>query len=181
MKNESVYDMLKPKMKGMIKPSKKICNFLKPSKMTKEGRTIITKRCTAYIPNFEVKDDREICENCSVPDMFVRDDRCKYFTPLDIKDEVTRWRCVKTGKKFLEPDQCAANQCDDYEKTEKMRWEIGRLEKTSETDDEKKIPEKQTGVNMESEGKVTSDEKRAEKPARLIPKTNIKVTKKENR
>lgn len=124
---------LKPKLKGMRKPSRKICAFLKPAKIMKEGKTILTKRCTAYVPSFEVKEDREICELCTVPEMFVRDDRCLYIAPLDLeKTETTRWRCVKTGKKYLEPDQCSEKECTDYARAEQQKWEIARLDKHEE-------------------------------------------------
>ncbi|MDQ7823809.1 MAG: hypothetical protein RDV48_13505 [Candidatus Eremiobacteraeota bacterium] len=133
MDHDSRPESLNPKMKATRKPSKKYCLFLLPSRMTKEGRTIITKRCTAYIPNFEVTEDREICEVCSVPDMLVREERCRYFAPLDlVKCQVTRWRCTKTGIKYIEADQCNENICPDYEKAEKDKWEIGKLEKSSE-------------------------------------------------
>lgn len=128
MDKKETYQKLKPKIKGTRKPSRKTCAFLKPSKIMKEGKILITKRCTAYIPNFEVSEEREICEICTVPDMFVRDDRCSFIAPLDLeKTETTRWRCVKTGKKYLEPDQCNEKFCKDYEKAGKDRWEIARL------------------------------------------------------
>ncbi len=93
-------DMLKPRLQGMRKPSKGICHFLVPSRMAKEGRTVLTKRCTAYIPGFEVTDDRLICELCLVPDMLVREDRCRHFAPLEVTIESpTSWKCGKTGKK----------------------------------------------------------------------------------
>ena len=42
MPDPKPFQKLKPKIKGMRKPSIKTCAFLKPSKMTKEGRTAIT-------------------------------------------------------------------------------------------------------------------------------------------
>jgi hypothetical protein len=125
---EEKFPKLKPKIRGARKPSKKMCAFLKPAKIMKEGKIIISKRCNAYIPGFEVSEEREICEICTVPEMFVREDRCKYIAPLDLeKMETTRWRCVKTGKKYLAPEQCNEQQCSDYEKGDKNRWEIARL------------------------------------------------------
>lgn len=133
MEKKEMFQKLKPKIKGIRKPSRKTCAFLKPAKIMKEGKMLVTKRCTAYIPSFEVKEDREICELCSVPDMYVRDDRCRYIAPLDLeKTECTRWRCVKTGKKYLEPDQCTSLHCQDYEQTPKEHWEIARLSSTGE-------------------------------------------------
>jgi len=172
-------DLLKPKMKATIKPSKKACNFLKPSKMMKEGRTIMTKRCTAYIPNFEVKEDRLVCEMCSVPDFLVRENRCRFFAPMDLlKCEMTRWRCAKTGQKYLEPDQCSDKMCNDYECAEKMKWEVGILDRHS--DDKTESSKQQlSGKSAEKapppEGGEPADPARIKRDDRyrLIPKSNI--------
>jgi len=133
MDSDRQKEMLTPKVMGMRKPSKKVCTFLIPSRMTKEGRMILTKRCTAYIPNCEVKEEREICELCSVPDLFVKDDRCVFFAPLEVTLELpTTWRCAKSRKKNIDPGQCNEKYCPDYEKAEKNRWDIGRLGRPQE-------------------------------------------------
>lgn len=173
-------DLLKPKMKATIKPSKKACSFLKPSKMMKEGRTILTKRCTAYIPSFEVKEDRLVCEMCSVPDFMVRDDRCRFFAPLDLlKCEMTRWRCAKTGQKYLEPDQCSDRLCNEYERAEKMKWEVGRLDRGGDdkSDSQKQQKSEDAAEKPAPAGEAAAAEpsrfKREEPRYRLIPKSNI--------
>ncbi len=179
MEEEKHPDLLKPKMKATIKPSKKACSFLLPSKMMKEGRTILTKRCTAYIPNFEVTEDRLVCEMCAVPDFLVRENRCRFFAPLDLlKCEMTRWRCARTGQKYLEPDQCSEKMCDDYERAEKMKWEVGRLDRHSE-DQAESSKQQKSGESAEKtasvEGGELSDSPRGKRDDRyrLIPKSNI--------
>jgi len=179
-------DLLKPKMKATIKPSKRACIFLKPSKMMKEGRTVMTKRCTAYIPNFEVKEDRQVCEMCSVPDFLVREDRCRFFVPMDLlKCDMTRWMCAKTGQKYLEPDQCTEKMCSDYERAEKMKWEVGILDRRGDDKTEssmQQISGKSDEKAAQPEGGDPADSTRIKRDDRyrLIPKSNIgkKFTKK---
>jgi hypothetical protein len=170
MDQEKNRDMLKPRMQGLRKPSKGICHFLMPTKMMKEGRTILTKRCIAYIPGFEVKEDRLICELCLVPDMMVREDRCRHFVPLQVTlEEATSWKCAKTGKKWIEAAQCTCELCPDYECSAQGKWEIGRMSSG-------------TPISSSDEGKADSGHgefprtcgpKDEGRKSRLIPKTYI--------
>jgi hypothetical protein len=173
MDSERPKDMLMPKMMGMRKPSRKACSFLVPSRMTKEGRSIMTKRCTAYIPNFEVTEEREICEFCLVPDMFVRDDRCIYFAPQELSLEVpTTWRCGKSRKKNIDPGQCSEKYCADYQKGEKNRWDIGRLGRSDETSADKASGLQAEGAKApEKAGEAPRKEEQLAQRPRLIPKS----------
>lgn len=115
------------KMGSGRKAFKKNCRFLRPSKIVKNGRMIDAKSCMAYIPAFEVPEDRGVCEFCLVPDMDVNPDRCKFFSPLDVGiDMPTRWFCRLLGHKYIEPEQCNIEHCPNYIKKEGSKWEIGR-------------------------------------------------------
>lgn len=115
------------KFKASMKSSRTSCPFIKPARIMKEGRMIDAKCCTAYIPGFEVTEDREICEQCSVPEMGVREDRCRYFMPLSIEENApTKWFCRCLGDKNIEAEQCSPERCSYFEPIERLKWEIGR-------------------------------------------------------
>ena len=66
------------KFKGSLKASKTTCPFVKPARIMKEGKITDVKLCTAYIPGFEVTNDRYICGQCNVIDMGVKETRCRF-------------------------------------------------------------------------------------------------------
>jgi hypothetical protein len=90
------------------------CRFLRNSKQTLDGRVVVTKRCTAFIPNFEVDAERKICKICQVPKILKKKGRCKFLAPLDIHQGETRFKCAFTLRKYIEPDKCLAKYCPHF-------------------------------------------------------------------
>ncbi len=134
------------KGKPFRKAFKQSCNFMKPSKMMKNGRMIDAKCCTAYIPGFEVTEDRSVCEHCSVPDMGVKGDRCRFFVPLDLPANApTRWYCRLLGNKYIEPEQCTPAQCQYYDPVDNLKWEIGR---PVSVQDKQNVQNKEAGSSL---------------------------------
>lgn len=116
------------KFKGSLKASKATCPFVRPARIMKEGKMTDVKLCTAYIPGFEVKDDRYICEQCNVPDMGVKETRCRSFLPMSIEEDFpTKWYCRLLGTKDIQEEQCNAEHCPHFEKIERLKWEIGKI------------------------------------------------------
>lgn len=127
---------LNPKFKASMKASKDKCPFIKPGRIMKEGRMTDAKCCTAFIPGFEVTEDRSKCECCTVPDMGVREDRCRFFAPLSISEgSAPKWHCRALGDKNIEPEQCSPDRCSRFEPIERLKWEIGRpVAKSADSD-----------------------------------------------
>ncbi len=118
---------LTPRFKASMKASRQSCPFIKPGRIMKEGRMVDAKCCTAFMPAFEITDDRAVCEMCTVPDMGVREDRCRFFSPLSIAEgSAPRWHCRLLGDKNIEPEQCSPERCPHFEAIERLKWEIGR-------------------------------------------------------
>ncbi|MBR0519151.1 hypothetical protein IJJ97_05110 [bacterium] len=144
------------KFKGSLKASKATCPFVRPARIMKEGKITDVKLCTAYIPGFEVKDDRYICEQCNVPDMGVKETRCRFFLPMSIEEDApTKWYCRLLGTKDIQEEQCNAERCPHFEKIERLKWEIGKI-----------------GVNKVSKQVEEVTEKPKEK-RKLIPKGSM--------
>lgn len=130
------------KFKGSLKASKATCPFIRPARIMKEGKMTDVKLCTAYIPGFEVKDDRYICEQCNVPDMGVKETRCRSFLPMSIAEDLpTKWYCRLLGTKDIQEEQCNPEHCPHFEKIERLKWEIGKIGAKSSKNIEE-IPEK---------------------------------------
>ena len=144
------------KFKGSLKASKTTCPFVKPARIMKEGKITDVKLCTAYIPGFEVTNDRYICEQCNVPDMGVKETRCRFFLPMSIAEDLpTKWYCKLLGTKDIPVEHCTEQRCPHFEKIERLKWEIGKI-----------------GVNKVSKPTEGTEEKPKEK-RKLIPKGSM--------
>ncbi|MCD6309111.1 MAG: hypothetical protein J7M18_00230, partial [Candidatus Eremiobacteraeota bacterium] len=100
---------------GKEKLPRKDCQFLKPAKQTVDGKVIVKKRCVAFVPPFDVDEERKICKDCKVPKVIRPGKSCKYITPLDMVDGEARFMCSKTNKKYIQVERCTPEDCDNFE------------------------------------------------------------------
>ncbi|MCL5773699.1 MAG: hypothetical protein M1536_04895 [Firmicutes bacterium] len=90
------------------------CPYLKPCKQSRGERVVVTKRCNAFLPTFEVDAEKQVCAYCSVREVLDKKERCQFLAALDITGGVTRYKCSKTGRKYLEPETCTAKNCPHF-------------------------------------------------------------------
>jgi hypothetical protein len=103
------------------------CPYLRNSKQSIEGKAIITKRCIAFIPNFEVDAEKRICKICMVPKTLRKKGRCKFLAPLDIHQGETRFKCSLTLRKYVEPEKCQAKYVPILSSILKLIYMITRI------------------------------------------------------